>query len=330
MGLLRKLAFPFALLYGLGVHLRNFLYDTGVFSSFQPRTRTICVGNLSVGGTGKTPMIEFLLRLLRPTHKVAVLSRGYRRKTKGFLLAEKGHTAEDLGDEPLQLFKKFDDLILAVDANRRHGITMLEAMCSPDVILLDDAFQHRKVKADVNILLTAYDHLYSRDVFLPTGYLRDSRKQARRADLIVVTKCPQDMGEVQMASIKKELHPTGEQEVFFASLEYDPILYGNKAGTHLKNLAGKKITLVTGIARPEPLVNYLLGQGLDVDHRAYPDHHFFSDKEIASLRNEPYLLTTEKDFMRLGGLLGNLWYIRVRHRFIANGEERFSERLLRR
>jgi tetraacyldisaccharide 4'-kinase len=171
--------------------LRNKSYDFGLKSSTHFDVPIICVGNLSVGGTGKTPMIEYLIRLLKTNYKIAALSRGYKRKTKGFVIANKTMTALDLGDEPFQFYKKFEDVIVSVDANRRHGIKQLMALeHKPDVILLDDAFQHRKVKAGLNILLTSYDNLYCNDIVLPTGNLREPKSGAKRAGVIVVTKCP--------------------------------------------------------------------------------------------------------------------------------------------
>ncbi|MGB5498951.1 MAG: tetraacyldisaccharide 4'-kinase, partial [Maribacter sp.] len=173
MQLLRKIAFPISLIYALVVHIRNFLFDVGIFKSNSFHTPTICVGNLSVGGTGKTPMIEYLAEILKERNKVAILSRGYRRKTKGFVLATSDSKVEEIGDEPFQLYSKLSDITVAVDADRCNGIKKLQNIIAPDIILLDDAFQHRKVKPGLSILLTAYDNLYMNDWYLPTGDLRD-------------------------------------------------------------------------------------------------------------------------------------------------------------
>ena len=202
MQLLKMLLFPFSVLYGIVVYFRNRFYDWGVFKSKSYKTAIICVGNLSLGGTGKTPMIELLIGLLRNTHKVAVLSRGYKRKSHGFVLANVNSTVEDLGDEPYQIFSKFLDVTVAVDSDRQNGIAILERDIKPDVILLDDGFQHRKVKPGLSILLTSFTSLYSNDWYLPTGKLRDSRREAQRADFIIVTKNPVDSKEAQHLKIK--------------------------------------------------------------------------------------------------------------------------------
>ncbi|NAS11743.1 tetraacyldisaccharide 4'-kinase [Poritiphilus flavus] len=327
MQLLRKIAFPFSLVYALIVLIRNFLYDIKVFPSSTFDTRTICVGNLSVGGTGKTPMIELLIDLLSPKYKIAVLSRGYRRKSKGFVLANPNSTAEEIGDEPLQLARKFQDVNVAVDADRRSGIRKLERQIGPDVILLDDAFQHRKVQPDSSILLTAYDELYTRDWYLPTGNLRDSKNQAKRADLIIVTKCPENLSEQQLKKIAEEIDPQPEQQLLFCSLAYADSLKGYQEGVRLEELNGTKFSLVTGIARPEPLVTFLRSKGLDFEHLGYPDHHFFTAAEIQNLADKSHIITTEKDYMRLEGQLDNASYLSVRHRFLKDGEQSLLKRL---
>ncbi len=328
MQLLRKIAFPFSLVYALIVLIRNFLYDIKVFPSSNFDTKTICVGNLSVGGTGKTPMIELLIRMLSPKYKLAVLSRGYRRKTSGFVLANSNSTAEEIGDEPLQLARKFPEVAIAVDANRRQGIGLLEKKIAPDIILLDDAFQHRKVKPDFSILLTAYDDRYTRDWYLPTGNLRDSKKQAKRAEVIIVTKCPPDLNEAKIKLIEKEVHPLSTQHLLFSSLAYSDTLGGQQEGLSLKELKDTKFTLVTGIAKPEPMVLYLKSKGLDFEHLKYPDHHFFSDSELQNLASKSRIITTEKDYMRLKEKLQNASYLTVRHRFLNDGEQKLQQLLL--
>ncbi len=196
MNLIRKIVFPFAILYGLVTSLRNFLYDAGILKSFSFNLPVIVVGNLSVGGTGKTPQIEYLIRLLSDKYKVAALSRGYKRKTTGFILADANANAEIIGDEPFQYYTKFPNIQVAVDADRKNGIEqLLSNSRQPEVVLLDDAYQHRKVKAGFYILLTSYNELYSDDFQLPTGNLRENRSGAKRANVIVVTKCPSDLSK---------------------------------------------------------------------------------------------------------------------------------------
>ena len=321
MQLLRKIGFPVSLVYALVVYLRNYLYNIGIIPSSSFKTPTICVGNLSVGGTGKTPMIEFLVSHLKDTYKIAVLSRGYRRKSKGFLLAGPYSTVEELGDEPFQIYSKFSGITLAVDADRSHGISILEERIQPDMILLDDAYQHRKVKSDFSILLTAHGHLYTDDWYLPTGNLRDSRGEAKRANLIVVTKCPSHLNETQRDLIKKKLKPKLHQQVLFSSLVYDKYLKGLDKHLSLDDLKGKKITLVTGIANPRPLVYFLKEEGIVVEHLRFNDHHFFSAKEIDIFNTKELILTTEKDFVRLQHTVDNLFYIAVKHHFLGDGKE---------
>ena len=203
MNLLRKILFPFAILYGLITSIRNFLFDKEILKSYSFDLPIIAVGNLSVGGTGKTPQIEYLIRLLLTKYKVATLSRGYKRKSEGFVLADANANAEILGDEPFQFFQKFPEILVAVDANRKNGIEqLLSQKEKPEVILLDDAYQHRKVKAGFYILLTAYDDIYVDDFMLPTGNLRESRSGSQRADVVVVTKCPPNLSETEQLSIK--------------------------------------------------------------------------------------------------------------------------------
>ncbi|MER3373482.1 MAG: tetraacyldisaccharide 4'-kinase [Allomuricauda sp.] len=315
--LLRKIAFPFSLVYALVVHIRNFFYNTGVMKSKSYQTPTLCVGNLSVGGTGKTPMIEYLVRLLKG-HKIAVLSRGYKRKSKGFLVADTNSAVLDLGDEPYQLHQKFPEITVAVDADRRNGINQLENTVKPEVILLDDAFQHRRVKPDFSILLTAYGQLYVDDWYLPTGNLRDSKREAKRANIIIVTKCPVLLSEEEQRAIIDRLKPLPHQKVLFSKLEYDQLLKGGKVeNLDFSAIKAKKMALVTGIASPEPLVNYLKSLGLVFTHFAFGDHHNFSEKDVQQFKDHELILTTEKDYVRLKGKVKNLFYVEIAHSFTA-------------
>ncbi|WP_405413457.1 tetraacyldisaccharide 4'-kinase [Maribacter sp. Asnod1-A12] len=325
MQVLRKLLFPISLIYGLIVFLRNRLYDVGIFSSRSFAVKTICVGNLSVGGTGKTPMIELLVRELSENYNLAILSRGYKRKSEGFLLSNEQTTVEELGDEPFQIKSKFPKITVAVDADRRNGISQLEKLISPDVILLDDAFQHRKVKSGFSILLTTYDNLYTKDWYLPTGNLRDSKREARRANVIVVTKCSKNLLSTEKETIKKNINPEVHQKVLFSYLSYNKELKG--IAVPLKSLKGKKLTLVTGIANPAPLVDFLRSEGFSFEHLKYNDHHFFSNKEIELLKGKECVLTTEKDYVRLKSSIANLHYIEVQHQFLDNGDELFNSAL---
>ncbi|MBS9463233.1 tetraacyldisaccharide 4'-kinase [Flagellimonas sp. 389] len=315
--LLRKIVFPISLIYAIVVYVRNFLFDKGIFTSVSYETPTLCIGNLSVGGTGKTPMIEYLVRLL-DEHKVAVLSRGYKRKSKGFLLAGPESSVEDLGDEPFQLHKKFTHVTVAVDADRRNGISKLEGLVQPDLILLDDAFQHRRVKPKSSILLTAYTNLFVDDWYLPTGGLRDSKREAKRADMIIVTKCPETISLEEKQMISEKLKQFSNQKILFSSLKYGANLSSNAGSLEFSELEGKNIALVTGIASPMPLVNHLKKIGLQFKHFEYSDHHYFTKLEIEKFEDFDVVLTTEKDYVRLDGQLPQLFYLEVAHHFNGN------------
>lgn len=319
---LRIIAAPIALIYALVVHIRNFLYDIGFFKSSSFKTPTICVGNLSLGGTGKTPMIDFLLTNLKDEKKIAVLSRGYRRKSKGFQLASNNSTVEILGDEPYQLHLKHPEVTLAVDADRVNGIKKLEEIGGFDLILLDDAFQHRRVKPTLSILLTTFERPYSMDFYFPTGGLRDAKNQAKRADIIIVTKCPPNSSRKDIQLFTNRIRPLSHQKLLFTSLKYDE-KFVDQEGKYLSfdDLADKKTVLVTGIAKPEPLVDHLKLKKLHFKHLRFNDHYFFSEKDIEDFSQYETVLTTEKDFARLKGKLNNLYYLRVEHHFFNGGEE---------
>lgn len=314
---LRYLAFPISLIYALGVLLRNLLYDRGLLSSHTFATPTICVGNLSVGGTGKTPMIEYLIGLLEG-HRVAVLSRGYKRKSKGFVLADAHSRVIDLGDEPYQIHRKFPGIPLAVDGDRRRGISKLERLAAPELILLDDAFQHRRVRPSLSILLTTYHRPYTQDWYLPTGTLRDAKGEASRADLIVVTKCPTALSMEDRERWTAELRPRAGQRVLFAHLAYgEKVLDGAGGSMELLALKGEKVALVTGIATPGPLLAHLDSLGISYVHFGFGDHHHFSDGEIAVFADQGTILCTEKDFVRLQDRVERLYYLPIAHCFSA-------------
>ncbi|MFK7813675.1 MAG: tetraacyldisaccharide 4'-kinase [Maribacter sp.] len=318
MWLLRKILFPVSLVYGLVVYLRNRLYDWGIFPSKSYDTPIICVGNLSTGGTGKTPMVELLIALMQDQYKVAILSRGYQRNSKGFVLASAESTVADLGDEPFQIHSKFNKIQVAVDEDRRNGIAFLEKNIKPDVIILDDAFQHRKVKPGFSILLTAFDNLYSSDWYLPTGNLRDSLREAKRADIIVVTKNPIETSEADRLKIEHKLGSKPNQNTLFSYLEYDKNLQGIGLLKSMNDLKGKKITLVTGIANPKPLLYFLEENGISFEHLSYKDHHNFSAKELEIINSKPNVLTTEKDYMRLKDEV-SCNFVAIKHVFFGEG-----------
>lgn len=299
MKLVRLILFPIVPIYYLVTWCRNKLYNLGVKTSKTYSFPTICVGNLSTGGTGKTPMVEYLIRLLKDDYSLATLSRGYGRETKGFVLASHASTAITIGDEPFQFYKKFKNKILvAVAENRQNGIFSLRKLNNkPSLIVLDDAFQHRKVKAKLNILLTTYSNLYYKDMVLPTGNLREPRQGAKRAQIIVVTKCPENLQLEEKIIIKTKLKPERYQKVFFSSINYASHVIGEKKTITIDNLT--VFTLVTGIAIAESLVVFLKNKGLVFNHLEYSDHHHFSKKEIETISKNKLIITTEKDYVRL-------------------------------
>ncbi len=326
MNKLRKILFPFSVAYDGITSLRNYMYNKGCLESTTYEVPVICVGNLNVGGTGKSPMIEYLISILKKEHKIAVLSRGYKRKSKGFHMVEKHHTVEEVGDEPLQFKLKYPEVIVAVDANRRRGINILKEKA--DVILLDDAFQHRKVKPFFTVLLTSYSDLYVNDLLLPAGNLRESKAGAKRANCIVVTKCPENLSYAKQQQIQYELNLELHQHIYFSAIVYASVIQGINETKHIDFLEEKPFKLVTGIANPKPFIDYLTEMKLNFEHQGFADHHNFTEEEILALDNETIILTTEKDFMRLKDKIKKaaLFYLPISVSFL-NKEEGFIGRI---
>jgi tetraacyldisaccharide 4'-kinase len=315
---LRLILYPFSILYDGITSLRNWAFDTGILDQKEFDIPIIVVGNLSTGGTGKTPMIEYLIDHL-VGKRIGVLSRGYGRKTHGYIEVSKGDLPDKVGDEPLQIKRKFQDLIVSAVCERRvEGIEHLLKDHNLDVILLDDAYQHRHVKASHYILLTSYDQLYVNDYLLPSGNLRESRKGARRAKTIVVTKCPSSITKVERHNIKTRLNLLPQQKLYFSVISYQKILLGIDSKIDLNELKGKQVSVVTGIANPKPYVEYLEGT-VKVVHIKYNDHHIFTNDEIEMIRKEKIVITTEKDFMRLKEYhLLNVFYVPIKTIFLDN------------
>lgn len=331
MNLLRKILFPFAVLYGFITGIRNYLFDKGVLKSYSFDLPVIAVGNLSVGGTGKTPQIECLIRLLSGQYKVATLSRGYKRQSEGFVLANESSDALQLGDEPFQFYQKFKNIQVAVDANRKNGIEqLLSSSIKPDVILLDDAFQHRKVKAGLYIMLTSYGDLYCNDFMLPTGNLRESRSGAQRANIVIVTKCPQNLSAGAQNVIKNDLKLSPNQSLFFTFIEYDEVVYSDKKIIKADEVKVMDKVLLAGIAKPESFFAHLKQENDEC--LAYPDHHHFSESELQEIKkkaNGRIIVTTEKDYVRLKGsiLSGQLYYLPIKSSFLSDGDS-FDKNIL--
>lgn len=331
MNFLRKILFPFAVLYGFITSIRNFLYDKGIFKSAEFDLPIIVVGNLSVGGTGKTPQIEYLIRLLSDKYKVATLSRGYKRKSEGFILANENSNAEILGDEPFQFYQKFSKIQVAVDANRKNGIEKLLSQAEkPNVILLDDAYQHRKIKAGFYILLTSYGDLYSDDYILPTGNLRESRNGAKRANVIIVTKCPSNLSIEEQNEIKIRLKVETNQEVYFSSIQYDDFVYSDKEIKNVNEILKTDKILLAGIAKPAPFFEYLKNETDEC--LKFSDHHHFSENELIDIQKKAQgkiIITTEKDYMRLKDsiLKPQLYYLPIKSELLSE-KESFDEMIL--
>ncbi|HLF51484.1 tetraacyldisaccharide 4'-kinase [Flavobacterium sp.] len=335
MNLLRKILFPFAILYGLITSIRNFLFDKGILKSYTFDLPIIAVGNLSVGGTGKTPQIEYLIRLLSDKYKIATLSRGYKRQSEGFILADSTSNAKILGDEPFQFYQKFKNIQVAVDANRKNGIEQLLSQSEkPEIILLDDAFQHRKVKAGFYILLTSYGDLYTDDFMLPTGNLRESKSGAQRANVIIVTKCPSDLSLDEQNKIRIKLNLNINQELYFTFIDYDDFIYSENQTIKVSEIQTVDKLLLAGIAKPEPFFAYL--QKTNDVCLTFPDHHHFTEKDILDIKNKSQnkiVITTEKDFVRLKGSIPSeqLFYLPIKSSFLSGPEtsgENFDKNII--
>ena len=324
MNFIRKILFPLSILYSAIASIRNFCYDKGLLKSYAFNLPIIVVGNISVGGTGKTPQIEYLIRLFADKYKVASLSRGYKRKSSGFILADSNANAEIIGDEPFQYYTKFPNIQVAVDADRKNGIEqLLSNPIKPNLILLDDAYQHRRVKAGFYILLTSYNELYSDDFQLPTGNLRESCKGAKRANIIVVTKCPSDLSKVEQDNIKDKLAISANQKLFFSTIEFDEYVYSENGKQLVSELQNVDKLLLAGIAKPHTFFAHL--QSDKEDCLTFSDHHQFTEKDLLEINNKAQnkiIITTEKDFVRLKGSLPKeqLFYLPIKTKFLFESD----------
>lgn len=332
----RYLLLPFSFIYGIIITIRNWLFDKNYLKSAAFNFPIICVGNLAVGGTGKTPMVEYLIRLLKTDYAVATLSRGYKRKTVGFGIANENTTALEIGDEPMQFHLKFPDITVAVGEERLVAIPqLLHEKPATNIIILDDAFQHRTVRAGLNIILTDYKNLYTRDLLMPAGDLRDTKKSAKRAQIIIVTKCPQNLTPDEKVRIIAELKPAPAQSVFFTEILYtEPYhLFSKK---EFPFTPGLELLLVCGIANPKPLQEYLIPRVVSYDMLRFPDHHIFSIDDMEEIKKQfgkiqsanKIILTTEKDGVRLQKFENELqdypiYVLPIRHSFMFDDSGRF-------
>ena len=305
---MKRLLLPISFLYSIVLFLRHKLYDWKILKSKSYNIPNICVGNLNLGGTGKTPHIEYLTNLLSENYKIAILSRGYGRNTKGFILADESHTHHDIGDEPLQYFKKFKDIKVAVDENRCEGMErLLQEENPPQVVLLDDAYQHRKIKPGLNILLTDYYDLYSKNHLVPAGNLRDIKKAAQRADIIVSTKSPNVITPYYRRDVENSLKPLPHQKIFYSYIEYLNFKPFSKISYETDIKETKTALILCGIANTYSLEDYLKKKYNTISKIKFNDHHSFTEKDIdmiierydSMIGKSKVIITTEKDAMRL-------------------------------
>ena len=336
-----------SLFYGFGVSLRNELFNLRLLSSKEFDLPVISIGNITAGGTGKTPHTEYIAALLKAKFKVAVLSRGYKRKTRGFYLVETTSKVMQVGDEPLQIKLKFNELIVAVDANRVRGIKRLIALPEkPDIILLDDAFQHQYVTPGINILLTDYNRLITEDSLLPYGRLRESASNKSRATIIIVTKCPAEIKPIEERIIIKDLNIRPYQNLYFSRIIYGaltPVYKDLISNPVAKLTTDLSVLLVTGIANPIPLKNHIAHESIDIQEMVFNDHHQFSSKDMErinarfdSIANpNKLLITTEKDMVRFRDLNSvpdqlrqRMYYIPVKISFMNNAGKEFNRKIL--
>ena len=336
---------PLSWLYGIGVRFRNFLFDVGILKSQDYKVPIISVGNITVGGTGKTPHVEYLVKLLKDQFNVAVLSRGYKRKSRGYVLADKDTPMQQIGDEPYQMKQKFPGITVAVDKNRRRGIAQLTEDDKVDVILLDDAFQHRYVKPGVNILLVDYHRLIIYDKLLPAGRLREPLPGKNRADIVIVTKCPKELKPMEYRVITRAMNLFPYQTLYFSTLEYGelrPVFPHVRSNVTLSQLSNHNVLLLTGIASPRQLKEDLTPLAKSVTPMTFADHHNFSHKDLNRLSatfeampSPKVIITTEKDATRLnateelGDELRKAFYvIPVNIKFMLEQEDLFNQNII--
>ena len=349
----RPALLPFTLFYGVAVLLRNWLFDFRILSSKRFKIPVISVGNITVGGTGKTPHVEYLVQLLKDDFRVAVLSRGYKRETSDFVLASKNTGIREIGDEPMQIKLKFPEVPVAVERDRVKGVNkLLKNFHDLEAVILDDAYQHRSIQPGLSILLVDYNRPVFRDILLPAGNLREFRSETKRADIVIVTKCPENLTPNERHEFISRLHLLQRQEIYFTRYEYGPPLpvFPNKSGTPesltYKDLhkSGTGIMLVTGIANPDPLKRFLKEITTIREEISFPDHHNFEKQDIHSIKRtfnsidaeEKYILVTEKDAVRLRETeIGDksfkkvFFYIPIKVKFLDKGEKPFSSKIFK-
>jgi tetraacyldisaccharide 4'-kinase len=343
------LLYPVSFIYGLITGFRNFLFNSGILSSMEFHLPIICVGNITVGGTGKTPHTEYIAELLKERFKVATLSRGYKRKTRDFRIASASALVSDIGDEPMQMFRKLPGVVVSVDRDRVHGVnSLLRDRPEVEVIILDDAYQHRRIKPGLSILLSGFERPVWKDHMLPYGNLREKRANMKRADVILITKCPENLSVDQMGHVVKGIDKKSEQKLFFTTLNYKTPIPVFETGhvlaePEISGCSGCGIVLITGIANPEPLKDHLKKSFNEIIHLPFPDHYNFNEHDllrIASAYNDlksgtRYLFTTEKDAVRFRELTNvteplrsKFYYVPVEIRFLNKDKDQFDNLII--
>ena len=327
MSVIRFLVFPLSVIFKFVTDLRNKLYDCNFLKSEKINVPVISVGNLSTGGTGKTPLVDFIIYNLKRDYNISVLSRGYNRKSKGFIEIKNSDNPSLVGDEPFLIKSNHSEVPVFACEDRVEGAKKIISENNTNLILLDDAFQHRKISRNLDIVLTDYNNLFYKDYLLPYGNLRESRNNINRADVIIVTKCPLDFNKADAIKIKNQINPKKTQSLFFSQIKYSEKLFGFKE-LSFKSIRNSKLTLVTGIANSQPLKEYLKKNNVNFDHFDYPDHYNYSRKDVnkilATTKNN-IILTTKKDYYKLSQFkIDNLLYIDIEVEFLDGKQEFLS------
>lgn len=339
--MLSLLLYPFALLYSIIIKIRNFLFDNKVIkSTCFSEVIIITVGNITVGGTGKTPLTEYLIKILKNKFRIAILSRGYKRKTKGFLYVTPFNTHEEVGDEPLQISNKYSDITVAVCANRVKGIQKIITDNKIDIIILDDAFQHRKLSPKFSILLTTYNNPYFKDKFLPVGKLRDNRSEYKRAKILITTKSPKEIKPIEHSIWQENIKLMSYQHLFFSTEKYKKLVNVFYSNNHFEDesFSSYTVLVISGIANSSNFINQIKKKySKKIIHLEYNDHKNFSKKDVQkitkkfnNIQNKKIIITTEKDGMRLkkinfqASIKENMFYLPIEIDFLFNSKNNFN------
>ena len=323
MLIIRKILYPISIIYFIIISFRNILFNYKILKSKKYTIPLIGIGNLSTGGTGKTPMAEYIFENFSENFNLALLSRGYKRSTSGYIKASSKSSPKSIGDEPYQIFKKFKKIQVSVDEKRVRGIdNLILENKNLKAIVLDDCFQHRSISLKLNILLTTYKAPFFNDCILPTGNLREPLNGYKRADIIIVTKCPDNLKESEMKTFSDSINLLKHQSLFFSSISYNNTLFG-KSNIQIEELKKSKILLVTAISNNNPLIEYLNNNDIKFDHMKFSDHYNYSSKDISRIEQEfedRIVITTEKDYKKIKNLnLNNkLFYLEIKTRFLRN------------